>query len=227
MHARDNTKNLTRRTILFGGVLSMATGCVESPIIVNAFNALKYSIVGLPDIPIVREEIAKLPYATISAKIGIGPRSILVLWRRDQDDLHWISADHAVIVTRFGRVVKTYGLPENLKNTIVVGVDPVNKTLHTASALESVQRYIDMDTENRYSVPVKSEFKPLGPREITIAEIKIKTFLFVEHNSAKTINWSFSNYYWVDAFDGYVWKSRQHIARNFDPIEIEILKPAG
>jgi hypothetical protein len=216
----------SRRSILLGGLASILTGCVESPVIVNAFEALKYSIVGFPDVPIKREAISKIPYASISAKIGIGPRSILILWRRENDDLHWISADRVVVVTRHGRVVKTFGLPENMKNTQELGADPVNRTLHLAKGQPTFNRSVDLDVDNRYSIPIESVFEVVGAREITIAELKIKTILIVERNTARTVNWSFTNYFWVDAFDGFVWKSRQHIARNFDPIEIEVLKPA-
>ncbi len=222
-----DSRRLTRRSVLVGGLASVVTGCVESPVVINAFDALKYSVIGFPDVPIKREVVSKLPYASISAKIGIGPRSLLILWRREHDDLHWISADRAIIVTRYGRVVKTFGFPENLKNTEGVGLDPVNKYLHKTTAHTNFRRSIDIDIEKRYSVPIESYFEMVGPREITISELKIKTILFVERNTARTINWSFTNYFWVDAFDGYVWKSRQHIARSFDPIEIEVLKPAA
>ncbi len=218
---------LSRRLVLLGGISTVLSSCAESPIIVNAYEALKYSIVGFPDAPISRKIVSKLPYASISAKIGIGPRSLLVLWRRERDDLHWISADRAIIVTRYGRVVKTYGLPENIKATQEIGVDPVNKTLHVPNSRPTFRRTIDIDIDHRYSLPIESDFEAIGPREITIEEVKIKTILFAERNTARTINWSFTNYFWVDAFDGFVWKSRQHIARQFDPIEIEVLKPAA
>ena len=112
-----------RRFVLTGGLATFLAGCAESPIIVNAFEALKFSVVGFPNPPIERNVISKLPYASISAKIGIGPRALLILWRRDRDDLHWISADRAVVVTRHGRVVKTFGFPETsktLKTTAVI-----------------------------------------------------------------------------------------------------------
>lgn len=204
----------------------MVAGCVESPAFFNAFDAVKYSIVGFPEKPIKRDLVTKIPYASISAKVGSGPRSILILWRREHEDLHWMSADRAIVVTRHGRVVKTYGFPENLKATQGGGRDPVNKTLHDPKAPLDFNRSIDMDVDNRYGIPIKSVFESVGPRNITIAELEIKTILFVEKNTARTINWSFTNYFWVDAFDGFIWKSRQHIARGFSPIEIEVLKPA-
>jgi hypothetical protein len=86
---------------------------------------------------------------------------------------------------------------------------------------------IDIDTENRFGIPIRSSFEMIGPKIIEISGIKIKTVLVRELNTAFSINWSFTNFYWVDEFDGFIWKSRQHIARSFPPIEFEVLKPAG
>jgi hypothetical protein len=137
-----------------------------------------------------------------------------------------MSADDAVLITENGRVVQTAGFPENLKNTKFTINDPVNRQLHLPPPLKNSFREIDSDFDQRYGIPIYSEYESVGPRDISIAGINIKTILVKEYNIAKTINWNFTNYYWVDKFDGFVWKSRQKIARSFPPIEIEILKPA-
>jgi hypothetical protein len=207
-------------------------GCAELPLIANAAEAITYAVIGTPDSNINRDLVSKIPYASISAKIGSGPRSLLVLGKQENGLEHWFSADNAVIVTRNGRIVQTAGFPENLRQTSFKGHDPVNRLLHKKRYDSDEMRLIfirlvDTDLENRFGVPIRSEFETLGPKEIMIEGVKVKTVLVKESNSAFSINWSFTNYYWVDAFDGYVWKSRQHVARSFPPIQIEILKPAG
>jgi len=215
----------SRRTLLLGAASLLLSGCANSPSVFNALKAARYTFSGLPDKPVTRKQVSNIPYATISAKIGRGPRSILVLDRKTKEDYHWISADRAVIVTRNGRIVKTYGFPENIKQTQLSGADPVNRTLHELTTDRTSSRTIDTDSGNRFGLKVDSRFELLGPREINIAEIDIKTVLVKEVNTSSTINWSFTNYYWVDAFDGFVWKSTQHIARSFPPVDIEVLKP--
>jgi hypothetical protein len=209
-------------TSLFG----LLTACADSPVIENAVDAVKYLVVGLDDEEINRDTVNKIPYATISAKIGRGPKSILVLGKKQGADLHWFSADNAVIVTRNGRIVKTAGFSENIINTYGRRSDPVNRQLHKPDFPRYSLRTIDIDKNQLFGIPVISEFKISGPREITISGIKIKTILVQEYNSSKSINWDFSNMYWVDVYDGFIWKSRQYISRSFDPIEIEVLKPA-
>jgi len=56
-------------------------------------------------------------------------------------------------------------------------------------------------------------------------KLDFDTILVRERNSARTLNWRFKNYYWVDPSDGFVWKSCQVIVRSFSPVHFEILKP--
>ncbi len=217
---------LPRREFLMFG-LTFLGGCTQSPILANAAKAIKYLAVGLPGADISRDLVSKIPYASMSAKIGKGPRSLLILSRYTKSDRHWISADNAILVTRHGRVIKTVGFPENLLSTSTSLSDPVNRRLHKLKSPVRYHRTVDIDLDNMFGVPIFSVFEPMGPRKITIADFEIKTFLVREESRALNLNWSFTNYYWVDAFDGFVWKSRQHIARSFEPIDIEILKPAA
>jgi hypothetical protein len=216
------------------GPVFITTGCAELPLIANAAEAITYAVLGAPDVDINRESINENPYASISAKIGSGPRSILVLGKKENGTNHWYSADNAVIVTRDGRVIRTAGFPENLRKTTSKRHDPVNRVLHKKTYDTKKQRLyysreLDMDlgSKARFGIPVRSTFETIGPKEIEIAGITIKTILVREKNDALTINWSFTNHYWVDAFDGFIWKSRQHVSRSFPPIDIEILKPSG
>lgn len=218
---------IPRRSVLATGAAFLLAGCGEGSVMSSAASGLRIAVMGLPDPAIERAAIAKLPYATMTAKFGRGARGLMVLGRYDGRDRHWISGDRVVIVTRGGRVVKTAGLPENLKQTLAERPDPVDKTLHRLGGAERFVRRIDLDVGRRYGIPVESTFEPIGSRKIAIVEIDFDTLLVRERNVAKTINWRFENLYWVDAVDGFVWKSRQHIARSFPPVDLEILKPAA
>ena len=217
----------TRRHLIAGISAFTLVGCGVGPALRNVYDAARFLTVGMPDVEITRAIIDKIPYASISAKVGKGPRSILILGRYDGSDLHWLSADNATVVTRDGRVVKTSGFPENLKATNYLEIDPVAGELHKLDTPRQFSRAVDIDKGNFYGLDLESRFVKRGEVEIEIAEFKLRTILVEEVNAARIINWRFSNYYWVDAFDGFVWKSVQHIARSFPPIEIEVLKPAA
>jgi hypothetical protein len=216
----------SRRLFLTGGLSACVAGCAEIPLIVNAAKALKLVVAGDPDAKISRDQVSKIPYATISGKVGRGPKSLLVLAKRERGKLFWMSSDNAVLVTKNGRVVQTAGFPENLINTYFSGHDPVNRRLHLKDRPKYSFREIDSEIDKRFGVPIRSEFQMVGHRDISIAQVKVETILVREYNTTKSLNWNFTNYFWADKYDGFIWKSRQHIARSFPPIELEILKPA-
>jgi len=218
---------VTRRSLIATCSAFLTSACGVSPVLRNVYDAARFLTVGMPDVEITRDIVDNIPYASISAKVGKGPRSLLILGRYDGEDLHWLSADNATVVTRAGRVIKTAGFPENLKATNYIEADPVAKKLHIPEGPREFSRSVDIDQGNIYGLIINSRFLLRGEMEIVIAGLRLRTVLFEEVNEAQTVNWNYSNYFWVDAFDGFVWKSVQHIARGFPPIDIEVLKPAA
>lgn len=160
------------------------------------------------------------------ASSGDGPQVLLILGRSQNAEQHWIAGgDRAAITLKGGRIVKTYGFAENLKQTQSRQPDPVDRFLHRLDKPLSHVRYIDISEGNQFGVPVDSSFERVGEEQVRILEIDFDTILVRERNQARTIRWSFDNYYWVDPVDGYIWKSSQHISRQLPPINYEILKP--
>ena len=218
---------LSRRRLLLAALATGLTGCGENPLGSTVVEAFRLTVSGHPGVPIERANIAKIPYASMAAKIGRGPRSILILWQTANGEDLWLSADRAALVLRGGRIIRTAGLPENMRGTEIYGRDPLVVGLHDPANRLPHTRTIDFEATNRVTVALDSRFETIGPEIITIADIDFDTIAVREVCRARTENWLFSNLYWVDPADGFVWKSVQHIARSFPPIETEILKPPG
>lgn len=216
---------LSRRRLLFAALATSLTGCGESPLGSTVVEAYRLTVSGHPGVPIERANIAKIPYASMAAKIGKGPRSILILWQTGNGEDLWLSADRAALVTRGGRIIRTAGLPENMRGTAFYGSDPLAAGLQDPANRIPHTRTIDFESGDRTTVALDAHFETVGPETVTIADIDFDTIEVRELCRARTENWSFTNRYWVDPADGFVWKSLQHIARSFPPIEIEILKP--
>ena len=218
--------NTTRRSFMLAGGSLLLGGCANSPAISNALDVAKVQVFGYPDLPLRRSTIAKLPYASMTARVGKGPQALLLLARSDGEEQHWISGiDRSVLALRGGRVVRTFGFPENLKNTRADEIDPVDRLLHKLTDPIRHTRYIDLDLGAHFGLVIDSVFESLGRRKVRITELDFDTILVREKNVARTLNWRFDNLYWVDPADGFVWKSRQVIARSFPPVHFEILKP--
>ncbi|MDP6563971.1 MAG: YjbF family lipoprotein [Alphaproteobacteria bacterium] len=219
---------VSRRSLLTGSLGLALAGCEFSPTVLNAYDVAKAQIFGHPDLPLQRKTIAKLPYATMTARVGKGPQALLLLGRVQGGEEHWISGvDRSVLTLMGGRVIKTFGFPENLKNTRSNKADPVDRRLHQLRAPLHHTRYVDLDLGAHFGLRIDSIFELVGERRLRIVELDFETILVREKNSARGLQWEFENLYWVDPGDGYVWKSRQTIARTFPPVEFEILKPPG
>lgn len=224
-----NISKMSRRKVLGLGLASTLAGCASrDPVMSNAFSVARYLVSGRPGQAIDREMVAKIPYATVSAKIGKGGRTLLVLGQRQRDDLFWISADNAGLITRFGRLVKTVGLVENLIATEPIVPDPLEDTPHRLQAETRSSRIVDLDAGAGYETHrIEASMAPVGPETITIAGLDFKTLKIREVNRAVTVRWKFVNLFWVDIYDGFVWKSRQHFTRGLPPVDLEVLKPAA
>lgn len=210
---------------MIGAFMSLPA-CTQSQVYPNLGRALRYVTRGLPDTPISREAIGQSPYAYISGKIGRGPRSILVLWDTDETDLLWLSADNVAIVTRFGRVVKTAGLPQELVHTSFLGSDPLFDVARTGNAAVA-QRSLDFQADKVLTtLIVQSSLSNVGRERISIEGIEFDTIRVREENIAVGTSWSFTNTFWVDPIDPIVWRSEQHISRTFPPIQVDTLKPS-
>lgn len=217
---------ISRRAMLMTALASGLGGCIQSPVVVNAFEVARSEIFGYPDAPLSRQQISAIPLATMAARVGRGPEAILILGRVQGREQHWISGiDRSVLVLRGGRVVKTFGFPENLRQTTDLADDPVNRLLHKLDKPLNYVRQMDLEKHTRNVVTVDSILEPVGTRKIVIREIEFDTLLVRETNQARGVQWSFENLYWVDPGDGFIWKSQQYVARSFPPVNYEILKP--
>ena len=209
-------------------ILALTLGACENIAeLSNIQKTTDFVLFGNPDVPVTRAAIEQQPYAAIRARMGRSGRVIMILGRYDGPDLHWISADHVAIATREGRIVESAGLPENLKNTIFIGPDPVAAAAHRWDSPVKTRRLIDIEPGANYGITVISTIERIAVEEIQILDFRYETVVLRESAYAAELDWSFENYFWVDMKTGFVWKSVQHVAPSLLPLEFDILKPAG
>lgn len=179
------------------------------------------------DLHLTRADIDRIPYASIAIRVGDGPQALLVLGRYDGDKLDWISAEHEVVVTRRGRVVKTYGLPQDLSETVFLTADPVGQPSRAVAAAQSCLRTLDLEPGHHDGVVVSSRFEKIGDEAVDILGERIPAELWQERGAAAQLAWEFVNLYWIDPNSGYVWKSRQSAAPSLPPLEIIVYRRAA
>ena len=226
---RDSTSEHyrpARRTVLTGGAALVLSGCTLPPVISSLATIVRVGALGVADAAFTNEYVAKLPYATISAKIGRGQRSLLVLARRDGPDLHWISSDRAVLVTRNGRLVRALGVAGgvDLRDTAEIAADPVAS--ESFSFPGRWMRVVDLGQGHTYGIPIESTFTIRGREVTAILDHQFDTLHVTEQSDAVGMRWRFTNEFWFDFTTGFCWKSIQHFAPDVAPVAIEVLKPA-
>lgn len=214
---------MNRRTLLglFGASAALG-GCANSVMgrtVATAFeNSFGSAAAFDPDYP------DKLPYASVAVSMKNARRALLVLAKAEADELHWVSSDRGVLVTRNGRLVRTVGLPENLARTDFVGGDFFENDALPRSDPSSARRMVDLLPGNRYGMVVESTLVRAQEERIRIGRHEHDTVRFAEHCVAPQLSWEFTNAYWIDG-RGMIWRSIQHVTPGLGPVEIEITKP--
>jgi Group 4 capsule polysaccharide lipoprotein gfcB, YjbF len=169
------------------------------------------------------EQAAAIPYATLGVRIGDGQQAIVILVGGTAGEQLWTSKARVAITTRHGRVIKTAGLPRNIDTVAFPGGDPVLEAAQGGPPREST-RTSDFWDLNRYQVPLRCVAASKGPESVTILGKPIATTRVDETCESSTMDWSFTDSFWIGP-SGLVWKSIQHYHPNYDPLELEVLRP--
>lgn len=210
---------MNRRQVLTAATAGLLTSACSSPTARSMTKVLDMTISSKPAYP--EDYPDKLPYASIAAQIDNGSPSLLILGKIVDHDLHWISADREVIVTRFGRIMQTVGLPDNIDATELITQDFLEPD---RPRIETFQRTIDIAKSRAFGVRIESHIRVLdssvqkvGSREILLTQIE-------ELCQSKDLNWQFTNQYWVDA-NNYCWRSKQSLEPRGKSLSFVVTKP--
>jgi hypothetical protein len=201
---------------VLGGCTNSVAGRTLATALENSFGVASSFDPDYPD---------KLPYASIAVSIKNNRKALLVLSKVDQGELHWMSADRGVLVTRNGRLIRTVGMPENLAGTEFIGADFFEEAGSLDGFASPRKRLIDISPGNRFGMVVEASLVR-GPKEIvTINKRQYETVRLVEKCVVPQLSWEFQNVYWMDDL-GMIWRSIQHTVPGSPAIEMEVTKPA-
>lgn len=192
------------------------------------FQLMRQSVHGaMGDGAITRAEAAAVPYASMGVRIGDGPENLIVLASDTGGDLLWTSKTRIVIVTRDGRIVRTVGLTHDMGSL----APQTGQTLPSpAQALKQAYvttRSMDFPDIGAYAVIIVCSSVSVGADSVTILGNRIATARVDEHCSSVARNWDFTDSYWVDPQNAFVWRARQHLHPDGDILTTEILRPPG
>ncbi|NGN98455.1 YjbF family lipoprotein [Grimontia sp. S25] len=200
-------------------------------------DTMSLALSGPADIVLPPEQVIDLPYASMYAKVENSAQAFLVLGFAEPTHskvsalagvhrLKWLSANHEMLVTERGRIVKTINLlGGNLSASFSSMPDPLALGLLKADTPKIWERQIDWQPGHFSSVTLKSEFKAQGAQTIMVNDSPVETLLFTESVYAVELNQHFENKFWLHPSSGRVIASKQFLAPGLASIDITVLKP--
>ena len=171
---------------------------------------------------ITRDQASAVPFASIGVSVGDSPQVLLALATQLRNARLWTSSAHIALETRSGRITRTAGLPHNMSQNVFSGSDPLQEGFGELRA--PYEYLIDLPDRNVYQARVSYEMESRQATEIRILGARLTVIRARERGSCSELGWQFSNEYWSDAKNGFVWRSRQAIHPDLDDVEIVVLR---
>ena len=221
-------------------LLFLITSCGNLPITyIQNFSSVNSVIFGFPDSEITQDIYDDYEFSFIKVKFARGPTSILILAYVEDDIYQWVGVEDVSIYTKYGRVIKTTGLPHNFeindpKSNNIYNSSPVitsNRINKLVNFLRQAIRPADKKSESIYeSINL---FNPdlylatlVTSRSISSSSIirfgsNVDALKISEESSIPLINWHNSNYYYQNIESGFVEKTEQSLHPRLPIINIE------
>lgn len=200
---------------------------------------ITYSIYGAPDVELSEAEIANLKYASQYVKLKEQPRAMVVLGFDDSKDYHWLSGENEVIVTRYGRLIRTTGLAKDSSNVRYdiryvksTDNDPLAcwvQQLNYQSCPKTWSTEVEVGNGSqakRYTVT--TEITNTTEDTVTLQNGEQVNAIKVVESATATSNskaHQFKNTFWLDKTKQRVLKSEQGLVPGFPLLTMEELKP--
>ena len=206
--------------------VTISVGCSSFPInniapgYIETFRSIKNAVTCYESDFISRELIDNIPYASITLKIGKGPKGLLILESIENDKFYWISADSIYLVIKDGRIIKTEGLDNDLKEVIYPRTN-FREILTNKS--EQINVYYSYTNPELNNLELEVNYRVLASEQIEILNKYMALTLVHEEVSNRKLGWKFINKYWLDE-NYFVWKSHQYISPLVPAFNIEVTK---
>jgi hypothetical protein len=200
-------------------LVTVLAGCASSSNVYSQYLlVLKQSF---SDTGITLQQAAAVPYASLGYRVDGSRERLIVLASNTGGTLLWTSADHIVLVTRDGRLLRTVGLTHDIAG--LAGAEPLPGAA-IAGAFSS-KRLADFPDLNRYSVPINCTVTAKGSEAITILGRRISTVRVEENCRSDAMDWSFANEFWVSPDGKQTWRSVQYIHPQGTVVQTQLLRP--
>jgi len=206
--------------------LFVISGCSQQ--MSSFYETSKIAVFGQDDLKVSSDYVKNLPYASIYLKIGNAPRGFVVLGEVNQQNLKWYSADHAMVMTHVGRVVKTVGLPHDLNYSSNSDTDPLinsRSMLNMKTPVYWDHQEFSANPPFRSGLRYQSTFTNNGVDTVKILDQSRQVIQIEENVTVAALSKTYRNIFWLDPMTGAVVQSEQYLYPADTLVQLTVLKP--
>ncbi|WP_435928192.1 YjbF family lipoprotein [Dryocola sp. BD613] len=186
-------------------------------------SSLWHSIVGSDGVQLTDDDIQNMRYASQYISINNGPQLFVVLAYDENGQQKWVTQDRATIVTQNGRVVKTVGLGDNLRQVSNLADDPLAKANQIIDGAGWTRQMAWSERQQVRMATARSTFTWSGTDTLKVGSNVTPVRVLDEEVTAAGTTWH--NRYWVDEA-GQIRQSKQYLGPDYWPITTVLLKAA-
>ncbi|MGL6382074.1 YjbF family lipoprotein [Aeromonas caviae] len=222
LHVAQYSSYFPTRLLALSATLLLA-GCSTS--MQKTIETFGYVFNKPDDIVLTSSELRALPYASAYIKVGDVPQALVILAYVDGPRMSWVSADGVMFVTQYGRLIKTVGLPNDLRYLGSLDKDPLKTS--RVDKTPSMVWYSVAEWSKKYTsgYPLSMHYTQAGNEVLNIMDHSYKTTIVEEHVVTAPDEERWLNLFWIDEQTGQVRKFQQQLGPSLPMIEMTFLKP--
>lgn len=190
-------------------------------VIDSAVQTLKPGDVERPQLALSPADIAALDYDLMLLRVDLnGAVATLTVEGGANGVKEWMSPDQRTIATRNGQVITTRGFGPDIYAARFTDTLRALTPENTGEQTHRTYKYLDSE-DAEFDMTFICGLQNIGPEQITIIGTPHNTVRFNE--TCVNSDHEFTNLYWIDVDDGFIWQSRQWISPLAESISIQIL----
>ncbi|HEY0924892.1 YjbF family lipoprotein [Rheinheimera pacifica] len=208
------------KTVFSGIMLLTLTACAGT---YNSYiDTLKLAFAKAENVELSLAEVLKAPSDLLYVQHGDRATAAMALYKVENGQHKWISADKAMLVMEQGRIVRTLGFSNDLLHLTNTAGDPI-RNLKSIRPDTSWLRLADWHG-GEYGYSLRSHFEVRPAQELEFFQQTLTTTLVIEHikyeDKANYLRFDgrWQNHFWYDSKTGTLIKSEQVLAPFWQPI---------
>ena len=173
----------------------------------------------------IPEDIKNLPYA--SQLVNFQNDSMIMILKEDKDGrLTWVDSGNNGYITKNGKIIKTFGLSNNIEIASAVNINQLRDDLVSSKSVVYKDSFIKFTLPETDFLPIRFIYTLEGKGELDslLSGKKIPYLLIKESFSAYNLQWEGENFYWIDHLNGNVIQSKVNLAPNLPKIRSRQIK---